>query len=357
MDFTTITIDALKTLSHVFGGYGMAIIMLTILIRLAMWPFGVSQQRSMKQMQRLQPKLKEIQNRYKSNPQMMQQKMMEFYKEHKFNPAGGCLPILLQMPVFIILYTALISPQFSQIAGDSSFLFINRLDSTIRSHSGIAGDGIFGVGERDFFSSDKNAIVYYVNGQTETVKVMNPRKALTVQGNIVPGQNMDLKISLDSINLPFSKLDKVNKAVFTVTDMATRESEKITFNRRDSLLTANVPTQKSSTKFHFDVLTLVILFGVSMFLSQKVLTATNSSANVDPSQKAMQESMTNMMPIMIMGIFLFAPIPAGVLLYMVVSNVFQLFQSLVINKQIDTEEARKSPKNKVIDAEVIDKKN
>ena len=73
MDFTTLTIKVLKLLSFV-GGYGIGIILLTIIIRAAMWPLGVSQQRSMRTMQMLQPKMKAIQERYKSNPQVMQQR-------------------------------------------------------------------------------------------------------------------------------------------------------------------------------------------------------------------------------------------------------------------------------------------
>ena len=119
MDFTTLTIELLKGLAHVVGNYGFAIILLTIIIRLAMWPLNVSQQRSMKMMQNLQPKIKAIQDRYKNDPQKMQQKLMEFYKEHKFNPMGGCLPLLIQLPIFILLYSALMSPQFIQIAGDT----------------------------------------------------------------------------------------------------------------------------------------------------------------------------------------------------------------------------------------------
>ena len=92
-----------------------------------MWPLGLSQQRSMRMMQLLQPKMKAIQERYKSNPQVMQQKLMEFYKEHKFNPMGGCLPLLIQMPIFILLYSALISPQFIQVAGEQHFLFVDSL--------------------------------------------------------------------------------------------------------------------------------------------------------------------------------------------------------------------------------------
>ena len=126
MDFTTLTIDVLKLLS-VVGGYGVGIILLTIIIRLAMWPLGVSQQRSMKMMQTLQPKLKAIQDRYKNDPQTMQRKMMEFYKEHKFNPMSGCFPLLIQMPIFILLYSALMSPQFIQMAGNTEFFFVTGM--------------------------------------------------------------------------------------------------------------------------------------------------------------------------------------------------------------------------------------
>ena len=140
MDFTTLTIDFLKQLSNIFGSYGLGIIALTVIIRLAMWPLNVSQQRSMKTMQLLQPKMKAIQDRYKNNPQMMQQKMMEFYKEHKFNPMAGCLPLLIQMPIFILLYSSLMSPQFISMAGQSNFLFINRLDATLKGNAGVSND-------------------------------------------------------------------------------------------------------------------------------------------------------------------------------------------------------------------------
>ena len=132
MDFTTLTVELLKILNNITGSYGLAIIALTVIVRLCLWPLGVSQQRSMRSMQILQPKMKLIQERYKNDPQMAQKKLMEFYKEHKFNPMSGCLPLLIQMPIFILLYTALISPQFIQEAGNSNFFFIDMLDKTLR---------------------------------------------------------------------------------------------------------------------------------------------------------------------------------------------------------------------------------
>lgn len=353
MDFTVLTINALKMLSNIAGGYGLGIILLTIIVKLAMHPLVISQQRSMKKMQALTPKIKDIQTKYKNNPQVMQTKMMEFYKENKFNPMGGCMPLLLQMPIFILLYAALMSPQFVQVAGNSSFLFINRLDATLQSQASLPNDGKFGVSKFDTFSSDKHVSVTYTNGETAEVKVTNPRKAIQIQGELTPGEPVDLKISLDDLKLKFSELDNIKSAKVSIIDNSTKEVEEMTFERNGSLLTASIPTVKAEKKTNFDVLLLIVLFGITMYVSQKVMMK-SQAAPMDDAQAAMQKSLGKIMPIMVTGMFVFIPIPAGVMLYLVTSNVIQLLQMLVINKQLDKE--CPTPSSGVIEAEVVDKK-
>lgn len=344
MDFVTITIDALKALSSVVGGYGVGIIVLTVLIRLAMWPLGVSQQRSMKTMQNLQPKLKALQERYKSDPQTLQRKMMEFYKEHKFNPMSGCFPLLLQMPIFILLYSALMSPQFIQVAGDTQFLFVKRLDETLRTTAGISYDGTMNVQKYDNFTLGKTATVYLPKETLENVKVEKPNKALEIQGEINPGEPVDLKISLDSLELKFSQLDQIQKAEVVVTNAANRENEKLDFIRKGGILAASMPTKAVKSAFHFDVLILIVLFGLTMVATQKVMMLSSNNQAKDPSQEALQKSMGTFMPIMVMATFVFIPIPAGVLLYLIASNVIQVVQTVVINKQLDKDDAKKKQK-------------
>lgn len=92
-----------------FPSYGLAIIIFTILIKVILYPLTVKQMRSMKMTQMLQPKIKEVQEKYKNDPQKAQQKIMEIYKENGANPLSGCLPILLQMPIFIALFKALLN--------------------------------------------------------------------------------------------------------------------------------------------------------------------------------------------------------------------------------------------------------
>jgi len=342
LDFTTLTIELLKTLAHFVGNYGIAIIVLTIIVRLAMWPLNVSQQRSMKMMQTLQPKLKAIQDRYKNDPQKMQQKMMEFYKEHKFNPMGGCLPLLIQMPIFILLYSALMSPLFIQNAGNTSFLFINRLDTTLRATAGISNDGVMGASQYDNFVLGKSARVILKNNEVlDNVKIDKPNKALEIQGQLVPGENIEFKMSLDHLDLKFSQLDNIAKAEMTITDLNTKETEKATFERKEGLLVASVPSVAVQRSFHWDILLLIALFGLTMYLSQKIMMAAQNNTSTDPTQQAIQKSMGTFMPIMIIGTFVIIPIPAGVLLYLITSNIIQIIQTVIVNKQIDAEEAKK----------------
>lgn len=351
MDFITITIEILKSLS-IIGGFGVGIILLTVLVRLAMWPLGVSQQRSMRTMQMLQPKMKAIQERYKNDPQQMQTKMMEFYKEHKFNPMAGCFPLLIQMPIFILLYSALMSPQFIQIAGDSPFLFINRLDATLKTNAGISNDGVLGVSKYDSFMLGKTAKVYLDKETLDNVKISKPNKAVEIQGELTPGEPVDFKVSLDNLDLKFSQLDKIQKAEITVTDLQTKESELMTFERKDGILVASFPTKEVKNTLHYDVLILIILFGLTMFATQKIMMATSKTKNQDPAQEAIQKSMNTFMPIMLTATFVFIPIPAGVLLYLISSNIIQVIQTVVINKQLEKEDEKKKQK---IDEDVVAK--
>ena len=342
MDFTTLTIELLKGLAHFVGNYGIAIIVLTIIVRIALWPLNVSQQRSMRTMQTLQPKMKAIQDRYKNDPQKMQQKMMEFYKEHKFNPMGGCLPLLIQMPIFILLYSALMSPQFIQMAGDTSFLFVNRLDTTLRATAGISHDGVMGASQYDNFILGKTAKVVLKNNDVlDNVKIDKPNKALEIQGQLVPGENIEFKMSLDHLDLKFSQLDNIATAEMSITDLNTKETEKVNFERKEGLLIASVPSIAVQRSFHWDILVLIALFGLTMYLSQKIMMSTQNNSSQDPTQQAIQKSMGTFMPIMIIGTFIIIPIPAGVFLYLITSNLIQILQTVIVNKQMDLEDANK----------------
>lgn len=90
------------------GNWGWAIVMLTVLIKIAFYPLSAASYKSMAHMKKLQPKMQELKERYGEDRQKLNQAMMEMYKTEKINPLGGCLPILIQIPVFIALYWVLL---------------------------------------------------------------------------------------------------------------------------------------------------------------------------------------------------------------------------------------------------------
>jgi YidC/Oxa1 family membrane protein insertase len=100
-------LQALRVLHRFTGNYGVAIIVLTVVIKLLFYPLTRKSFESMRAMQKLQPEMAKIRERLQDKPDEMNREIMELYKRHKVNPLGGCLPMVLQLPVFIGLYSAL----------------------------------------------------------------------------------------------------------------------------------------------------------------------------------------------------------------------------------------------------------
>jgi YidC/Oxa1 family membrane protein insertase len=97
----------LQQFYRVSGNYGIAIILLTIVVRLLLFYPSLKSATAMEEMKKIQPQLTALREKYKKDPQRMNQEMMKMYKEHKVNPLGGCLPMLLQLPFFVALYNVL----------------------------------------------------------------------------------------------------------------------------------------------------------------------------------------------------------------------------------------------------------
>jgi len=110
------------------GSWGWAIILLTFTVRLAILPLTFKGVKSMQRLQQLQPEINRLRERYKEDKQRMNQEVMRFYQEQKVNPLGSCLPLALQIPFFIALFSLLRSSSFRHdIASNPGFLFIDNL--------------------------------------------------------------------------------------------------------------------------------------------------------------------------------------------------------------------------------------
>ncbi len=123
--------------------YGIAIILVTILIKLAFWPITQKGMKSMKNMQKLQPKVAKLKEKFKDDPTKMNQEMMAMYKTYKVNPIGGCLPMFIQIPFFFALYKVLMSA--IELRHAPFMLWINDLSAPDRLMIGFDIPYIHGI--------------------------------------------------------------------------------------------------------------------------------------------------------------------------------------------------------------------
>ena len=155
IDFVGNILEFLYGFTH---NYGLAIILLTIIIRGLMYPLMQKQMTSMTETQRIQPLMQEIQRQYKNDKEKMNQELMRLYKEHNVNPMGGCLPLLIQMPILILFFQVLREFEYhipNTNIIDGGFLWIKNtaivklLENGVEVEKVVAGlaapDQLFGV--------------------------------------------------------------------------------------------------------------------------------------------------------------------------------------------------------------------
>lgn len=147
--------DVLQVLYGVVHDYGFAIILLTVAIRAILLPLTIKQTKSMYELQRIQPKIKELQEKHKNDKEKLQEETLKFYQDNKVNPFGGCLPMLLQMPIFFALFRMLgtagetpgLFPQYIQTLSDSAAAAQSRFwmilpDITTSASQVYSGEGL-----------------------------------------------------------------------------------------------------------------------------------------------------------------------------------------------------------------------
>lgn len=110
----------------VLSAYALSIVITTIIFKLILLPLTIKQTRSMKDMQVIQPKIQELQKKYKNDQQTLSVKQMELYKEHNINPLGGCLPLLVQLPILLAYFRVMQSPVKYVFESDAAYQAVNK---------------------------------------------------------------------------------------------------------------------------------------------------------------------------------------------------------------------------------------
>jgi YidC/Oxa1 family membrane protein insertase len=137
------TLYLLNFLYSYLHNYGVAIILVTILFKLLFWPISHKGMKSMKTMQKIQPKMAKLREKYKGDQERLNQEMMTLYKTYKINPLGGCLPMILQIPVFFALYKVLL--QAIELRHAPFMLWITDLSAPDRLSIGLNIPGLGGI--------------------------------------------------------------------------------------------------------------------------------------------------------------------------------------------------------------------
>jgi YidC/Oxa1 family membrane protein insertase len=352
----------LTGLHSVLGNYGLAIIALTVLIRLAVWPMNSAQTRSMKKMQELQPKIKALQERYKDEPQKMQAEMMKFYAENKFNPFAGCLPLLIQLPIFIGLFGALNSPEFLIASSNERFYFIDKLYHTLHSHAGEPMDNLFQVQENDTFSSGKHVTLVMKDGNKVEKEVRDLHKVISFSPKpLLPGSPVNFSLNWSGLGVEDPVEQKnysnmVDRVEMIVVNDQSKELEKLELKNADGILSLPLPTKKAPdnmdiSSWHLDVLYLILAYAVLSWLYSKVTQPKQTAAASDDPQAAAQAKMMKLMPLMFVVMLFFFPLPAGVMIYLVVTTAMMFAQTAWVNYSEDKKklDAGVKPSEKVIE--------
>ena len=189
----------------VIASYGVAIALLTVAVRIFLIPLTTKQVKSQQAMQRIQPELKRLQAKYKDDRQKLNEEMMKFYKENKVNPLAGCLPILLQAPLFIVLYRLILDlsarPEPKHLPRDSKLY-----TSLVESGGQMVSWGIDLAKAASSVGGGK-AVLYYL------------LIAMTVATGYFQQRQMTSRLPKDAINAQMQMIGKVFPAIIGVVSL------------------------------------------------------------------------------------------------------------------------------------------
>ncbi len=321
--------------------YGLAIIALTLIVRFAVFPLSAGQIRNMRKMRITQPLMKErqeeIQKRYANDPEKQREEMAKVMQEFG-NPLAGCLPLLLQMPILFALFATLRGSPFSdvnyplnvqilpqeQIERVQPQLFATKPQNIYLSdgvHYPIAallpGGDKLAVGDKvklDFQTPDGKSFEKLVTEDAESH--IQPRFSITKGAE-------RLKINEDG------SIEALEPGEATIQGTI----PGIAADKGFLFITAlgRVGATNPDGTINWDILGMVICFGLSLYLSQQ-LTGAGTSSSSDTNAKQ-QQTVNQVTPIIFSGMFLFFPLPAGVLMYMLIANIFQTLQTFILMKE------------------------
>lgn len=294
-------------IEHIYqlvANYGLAIIIFTLIIKLILIPLNIRSQKAMKKQQKIQPILQELQKKYANDQEKLQREMMKLYKENNISMAGGCLPMLIQMPVLIGLYQVIQKP-ISYLLGVNSEAWNSApfINEVIRLQNGIINLG-HNIGNLASYTMEQLA-------NNSQIQLSKWAEIVGTNGTFLEG--VTGSVHPWSLNFNFLGLDLSNTP-----SAAFNYIMRLDFSNWSVIALLAIP----------------VLAVLASYISMKVTQAQSGQNQNDSGQAAqMSKSMNLMMPIM--TLFFTITLPAGLGLYWIISSVTQVVQQLALNYYFD----------------------
>ncbi|MBC6419896.1 MAG: membrane protein insertase YidC, partial [Prochloron sp. SP5CPC1] len=318
--------------------YGFAIVALTLVIRFAVYPLSAGQIRNMRKMRITQPLMKErqeeIKKRYKDDPAKQQEEMGKLMQEFG-NPLAGCLPLLLQMPILFALFATLRGSPFTDIkyTADVQIFLPEQIEY---------------IQLEPFVTKPQN--IYINDGVHEKIAALLP-------GGNKLGVGSTSKIEFQTTEgKPIEKLvvEYDNRDILPRWEV-TKGSERLQIQEDGTLealevgtatIQGTIPGIAANKGFLFikalgrtgavtadgtinwDILAMVLFFGISLYVNQQISGQPGGGPN-----EQQQQTINKLTPVLFSGMFLFFPLPAGVLMYIVIANIFQMGQTFILSQE------------------------
>ena len=334
---TNIMLPILDFFYGIVPSYGFAIIALTLVTRFAVYPLSAGQIRNMRKMRITQPLMKErqeeIQKRYKDDPAKQQEEMGKLMQEFG-NPLAGCFPLLLQMPILFALFATLRGSPFTDINYTVDVQIfpreqIERIQPQVfatKTQNIYINDGVHYPiaallpGGNKLAIGEKTKVEFQTpEGKSlDNLVADSPKTQIQPRWEITKGAER-LKIKEDGT----IEALEAGEATIQGTIPGIAANKGFLFIKALGRVGA---TNEDGT-INWDIVGMVLFFGVSLYINQ-ILSGQQGTGSNDQ-----QQAVNKFMPVIFSGMFLFFPLPAGVLMYIVVANIFQTIQTFILTRE------------------------
>lgn len=319
--------------------YGLAIVALTLVIRFALFPLNAGSIRNMRRMRITQPLMKkrqeEIQKLYKDDPAKQQEEMSKLFKEFG-NPLAGCLPVVLQMPVLFALFATLRGSPFSdvnyavnlQIFPREQMELIQPQAFVTKPQNIYIADGVHAPVAAILPAGNRLVVGEKTHVEFQTVEGKPLNNLLTEYPETTIAPKWQVTKGAEHIRIQEDgTIEAVEPGDVTLQGTLAGLAADKGFLFIEAL--GRVGAFEPDGSIHWDVISMILVFGISLYVNQ-LLSGQNASSDDASKQQATVNKLT---PILFSGMFLFFPLPAGVLMYMVIANIFQTAQTFILMRE------------------------